>query len=218
MGQLRVVLADDHPFVLLGVKSALSKQQDMLIVGEAASPASAIHLLRTVPCDVFVTDLAMPEADDAAEDGVRFVRRVRAGWPDLRVVVLTSLTNAAVLQTLIVDEALSVINKKESLDDLVLAVRRARVGRTLVSRTILDAVAEASSEPAAMLAPGTLTPKESEVIEMFVGGRPISEIASLLDQDVRAISRLKRLAMSKLGVKNDAGLFAYTKITGQSEN
>lgn len=218
MSQLRVVLADDHPFVLLGVKSALSKQQDMLIVGEAASPASAIHLLQTVPCDVFVTDLAMPEADDAAEDGVRFVRRVRAGWPDLRVVVLTSLTSAAVLRALVADEALSMLNKKESLDDLVLAVRRARVGRTLVSRMTLDAIAEAGGQPADVLAPGKLTPKESEVIEMFVHGRPLSEIASLLDQDVRAISRLKRLAMSKLGVKNDAGLFACTKIMGQSEN
>lgn len=212
MEQLRVVLADDHPFVLLGVGAALSMHQDILIVGEAASPSSLLHLLQTVPCDVLVTDLTMPGTGGTAEDGVRLVRRVRFGWPSIHVVVLTSLTNAAILRALIADDAVSMLNKTESMDELVTAVRRARVGRTLVSRSILDALAEADGESADMLAMRTLSPKESEVVGMLVRGQSISEIARLLGRDVRAINRLKRMAMTKLGVRNDPALFAYIKV------
>jgi two-component system, NarL family, captular synthesis response regulator RcsB len=218
MEQLRVILADDHPFVLLGVGSALSMHQDILIVGEATSPASLIHLLQTVACDVLVTDLTMPVAGAAVEDGVRLVRRIRFGWPAIPVVVLTSLTNAAVLRAVISDDAVSMLNKTDSLDELATAVRRARVGCPLVSRSILDALAEAGGESADMPAMRTLSPKESEVIGMFVRGQSISEIARLLGRDVRAVSRLKRVAMAKLGVSNDLGLFAHAKVTEISEN
>lgn len=214
MEQLRVVLADDHPFVLLGVRSALSVRQDILIVGEATGPTALIHLLQTVACDVVVTDLTMPEAGGAVEDGVRLVRRIRFGWPALHVVVLTGLMNAAALRAVISDDAVSMLSKTESMDELVTAVRRAHSGRTLVSRSILDALAEADSESADMSAMCTLSPEEAEVIGMFVQGQSISEIARLLGRDVRAVSRLKRLAMAKFGASNAPGLFAQVKVNG----
>lgn len=215
MVQLRVVLADDHPFVLLGVRSAFSAHQDILIVGEAANPTSLIHLLQTVACDVVVTDLTMPETGGAAEDGVRLVRRIRSGWPALHVIVLTSVANAAILRAVISDDAVSMLNKTESLDELVAAVRRARTGCTFVSPSIVAALTDADDgESADTLAMRTLSPNEAEVIGMFVRGQSVSEIARLLGQDVRAINRLKHLAMSKLGVRNVPGLLAHVKVTG----
>lgn len=214
MEQLRVVLADDHPFVLLGVRSALSVHQDILIVGEATGPMALIHLLQTVACDVVVTDLTMPVAGGGVGDGVGLVRRIRLGWPALHVIVLTSLTNAAVLRAVVSDDAVSLLNKTESMDELVTAIRGARAGDTLVSRSILDALAEADSVSADMLAMRTLSPKEAEVIGMFVRGQSISEIARLLGRDVRTVSRLKRFAMAKLGVSNTPGLLARVKVMG----
>jgi two-component system, NarL family, captular synthesis response regulator RcsB len=142
MDSLRVILADDHPFVLLGVKSALSRHRDILIVGEAASPSAAIRLLQTIPCDVLVTDLNMPEAGNVARDGVHLVRRVRTGWPAVHVVVLTSSTNAIALRSLIANDMVSVLNKTDSLDELIVSVRRARTGEVLISRSILEAIVE----------------------------------------------------------------------------
>jgi DNA-binding NarL/FixJ family response regulator len=87
MDSLRVILADDHPFVLRGVKSALSTHRDILIVGEAPNPFAAIRLLQTVPCDVFVTDLSMPEAGNVASvldkcrSAVRFSMRSPKATP-----------------------------------------------------------------------------------------------------------------------------------------
>lgn len=136
MVQLRVVLADDHPFVLLGVRSAFSAHQDILIVGEAANPTALIHLLQTVACDVVVTDLTMPETAGTVEDGVRLLKRIRSGWPALHVIVLTSVTNAAILRAVISDDAVSMLNKTEPLDELIVAVRRAHTGCRFVSRSV----------------------------------------------------------------------------------
>lgn len=74
--------------------------------------------------------------------------------------------------------------------------------------------ADADGESADTLAMRTLSPNEAEVIGMFVRGQSVSEIARLLGQDVRAINRLKHLAMSKLGVRNVPGLLAHVKVTG----
>jgi two-component system capsular synthesis response regulator RcsB len=59
-----------------------------------------------------------------------------------------------------------------------------------------------------------LTPRETEVLGLFVGGMTISEIARRLDRDVRTVSRHKREAMIKLGVTNDPGLFAFVRAHG----
>jgi two-component system capsular synthesis response regulator RcsB len=214
MVQLRVVLADDHPFVLLGVRSALSAHQDILIVGEAANPASLIHLLQTVPCDVVVTDLTMPEITDAVEDGVSLVRRIRSGWPAVHVIVLTSLTNTAILRAVISDHAVSMLSKAESMDELVAAVRRGRTGRAFVSQSVMDALAEADVESTDTLTTRTLSPNEAEVIGMLVQGQSVSEIAHSLGRDVRDITRLKHLAMFKRGVRSVAGLLVDAEVTG----
>ena len=59
--KLRIVLADDHPFVLLGMRATFSADKSVEVVGEAVSAATLLKLLATTPCDVLVTDFAMPE-------------------------------------------------------------------------------------------------------------------------------------------------------------
>ena len=96
--KLRVVLADDHPFVLLGVRAVLAEAGGIEVVGEASSPGALFQMLSALPCDVVVTDLTMPGGPDDAEDGLLLLRRLRRDWPSLHIVVLTSITNVAILR------------------------------------------------------------------------------------------------------------------------
>jgi two-component system capsular synthesis response regulator RcsB len=214
MVNLRVIVADDHPFVLLGVRSALAAHGDITIAGEAASPSVLIDLLRRVACDVLVTDLTMPEVTGPAEDGLRLIRRLRRDWPALRIVVLTSLTHTAILRSVVSDGAVSMLNKTEPMDELVAAIRSASAGQTHISRSILEALAGLDSEPDGMPQMRNLSPRELEVIGMFAQGLSISEIAQALGRDVRTVSRQKRFAMTKLGIANDPGLFAFVRAHG----
>jgi two-component system capsular synthesis response regulator RcsB len=166
------------------------------------------------PCDVLVTDLTMPDASGDADDGLRLIRRIRGGWPAVRIVVLTSLTNAAILRSIMSDGVIGMLNKSESMDELAAAIRAAGAGRSYVSQSILLTLAEASGEPLGMSPMRNLSPRQAEVIRMFVRGKSISEIARDLGRDVRTISRQKRDAMAKLGVSNDPGLFAFVRAYG----
>ncbi|MGH8780893.1 response regulator [Paraburkholderia sp.] len=211
---LRVILADDHPFVLLGTRVSLAAHADVAVVGEAGSPAALLDLLRRTPCDVLVTDLTMPEADGSTADGLRLLTRVRHGWPALRIVVLTGLTNAAILRAILAEGVTGILNKIEPMDELIVAIRRAACGHAYLGKSILDAIAATSGDAPGTAARRPLSPREAEVVRLFADGQSISGIARTLGRDIRTVSRQKRDAMVKLGVRNDAGLFIYVRANG----
>ncbi|MFM0499612.1 response regulator [Paraburkholderia caffeinilytica] len=211
---LRIILADDHPFVLLGVRAALELHAGITIVGEATTPTSLIELLQSTPCDVLVTDLTMPEASGAVEDGLNLVRRIRSTWPLLRIVVMTALTNTAILRAIVSDGAVSTLSKMETMDELWQAIEASDKGRVYVGRTVVAALAQPRDEAGDLPPVPRLSRRQAEVIRMSVRGDSIAEIAVALGCHRRTVSRQKREAMGKLGVTNDPGLFAYIRAYG----
>ena len=212
--KLRIVLADDHPFVLLGIRATFSMDENLEVVAEAASAAELLRLLVYTPCDVLVTDFAMPEQGLQAEDGLRLIKRLRRDWPAISIVVLTSMSNVAILRSILAAGAMSLLNKVESMDELAAAVKFAGVGRRYLSTSIVSALAVAGAETDLLGEGPRLSPREIEVVRMFASGLSITEIARFMKRDVRTISRQKRDAMSKLGVQNDPGLFAFARAHG----
>jgi two-component system capsular synthesis response regulator RcsB len=214
--KLRIVLADDHPFVLLGIRATFSMDENLEVVAEAASAAELLRLLAYTPCDVLVTDFAMPEQDLQAEDGLRLIKRLRRDWPAISIVVLTSMSNVAILRSILAAGAMSLLNKVESMDELAVAVKFAGVGRRYLSTSIVSALAVAGAENDTLGEGPRLSPREIEVVRMFASGLSITEIARFMKRDVRTISRQKRDAMGKLGVQNDPGLFAFARAHGMT--
>jgi two-component system, NarL family, captular synthesis response regulator RcsB len=213
--KLRVILADDHPFVVLGMRALFAADESIEVVGEAANASSLLVELEKTPCDVLVTDFAMPEAGPETHDGLRLIRKVRENWPKVSIVVLTSVSNVAILRAILNAGAISLVNKAEPIELVSTAVRHASVGRRYVSTSFLAALAEAGAEAETQSpAAPRLSPRELEVVRLFAKGRSITEIATELDRDVRTISRQKRDAMNKLGVRNDPGLFAFVRASG----
>lgn len=215
---LRVILADDHPFVLLGVRAALEMHAGVIIVGEAATPTSLVELLQSTPCDVLVTDLTMPEESGVLEDGLDLVRRIRSGWPLLRIVVMTALTNTAILRAIVSDCVVSTLSKMEAMNELWQAFEAVCKGEIYVGRSIAEALAQPRDEACDLPLVSCLSRREAEVIRMSVRGHSISEIAVTLGCHRRTVSRQKREAMAKLGVTNDPGLFAYIRAHGVYES
>jgi two-component system capsular synthesis response regulator RcsB len=216
---IRIILADDHPFVLLGMRAALENQSGVAIVGEAVKPGSLIALLQTTPCDVLVTDLVMPDTCGAVGDSLDLVTHIRRAWPRLRIVVVTTLTNAATLQALLADSEVSVLSKSQSMRDLRVAVEVVRGGGCYIGRAVMKALASpetSASESGVIRASDTeplprLTGREAEVLHRMVSGESIAEIAATLGCHRTTVMRHKREAMTKLGVTNDPGLFSYVR-------
>src|SRR4051794_7191080 len=97
--KIRVVLADDHPGMIAGVRHELSSVPSIDLVGVASDSTSLMALLTEVSCEVVVSDYAMPAGE--VGDGIALFGQISRRHPDIRLVVLTMLDNPAVLHMLV---------------------------------------------------------------------------------------------------------------------
>lgn len=119
--RIRVVLADDHPVVLAGIKAVLRSAPEIDLVGKAGDGARALRLVRTECLEVAVLDVSMPEID-----GLDLTRRIAAEVPGVKVISLTVYEDRAYVQQLIGADARGYRLERSAAEDLV---RRAGRGR-----------------------------------------------------------------------------------------
>jgi len=207
---LRVILADDHPLVLVGGALAL-ENANVEVVGKARATDELLALLADRECDVVITDFLMPS--DRQDDGFALLDTIVKQYPGIAVVVLTMINRPAALQSMLNRGVLGIVDKRAPMDELATAARAVAAGETYLSETLLDILNEADEVSEAM--PGAaLSPRETEVIRQFVAGRSLQQIAESEGKSVKTISRQKRDAMRKLGVDHDSLLGDYVRDHG----
>src|SRR5688572_6708180 len=89
---LRIILADDHPIFLIGLRVVLEQNNGAKVIAQASNPDELLEILRRVEADVLVTDFMMP--DEHHNDGLRLLHRIRRDFPELPIIVVTMLNNA----------------------------------------------------------------------------------------------------------------------------
>lgn len=209
---IRFLLADDHPAVLFGMQKAIHNIDSFTLVGTARNSTEIVEILSQHPCDVLVTDYAMPTGEYG--DGISMVAFLTRRYPELRVVVMTMMDNPAILNALAAERVSCILSKSDDPSHLIPAVHAAFAGGTYYSptvRAILDAARSARSELGGRLA---LTRREAEVVRLFVSGLLVSEIAERLHRSKQTVSTQKISAMRKLGIERDADLYKYAIETG----
>ncbi|KWF93726.1 LuxR family transcriptional regulator [Burkholderia diffusa] len=209
--KINVVLADDHPVLLLGIKHELSGVSTLNVAGTASNSTELIDLLGRTPIDVLVTDYAMPGGEYG--DGMQLVSFLRRRFPDLKIIVFTAIANPALAAELLKFGVRSVLSKVDDIGHLISAIHAVQTGARYVSPA-LEAMQLATSAPAQACTSPELTKREAEVIRLYVSGMSIDEIAAQLHRTKQTVSAQKKNAMRKLGVKRDAQLFLYAYETG----
>ncbi|MCK3841169.1 MULTISPECIES: response regulator transcription factor [Pseudomonas] len=210
---LRVVIADDHPIFLIGLRAVLERDPHISIVGEANSPQALNALLQDCACDVLVTDFMMPAEPHA--DGLRLIDQLRRHYPDLPIVVVTMLNNAGLFHSILTLGVMGLLSKASLADELPQAIRQVRQQRTYVAQTIRQALSLAGEAGADRLhSQEQLSPRELEVIRLLATGMTVGQIAAHLHRSKQTVSAQKVSAMRKLGLTNDAALFIYVQEHG----
>src|SRR5262245_22463996 len=110
-----VIIADDHPVVVAGVETIL-KAHRYDVVARAHDTDTLFDALSDHPCDVVVTDYSMPEGSQP--DGMPMIRRIRATRPETGIVVLTMLSNPAILRSLLDMGVAAIFDKRTNLRDI----------------------------------------------------------------------------------------------------
>lgn len=204
---VRVVIADDHPLILASVEALLAATQGVKVVANARSASELLDCLASTPCDVLITDYSMP---GDLVDGLSLIRKIRRDHPQLPVAVVTMLTNPAVHISLMRMGVQALIDKASEARDVITAVQAIQRGKDFVSATFKGRMIHFVQNDVRR----GLTPKEAEVLRLFVSGLTVSAIAELCARSVKTISRQKLDGMKKLGLKSDAELFAYAREHG----
>ncbi len=203
MPQMSVLLADDHPIVLMGVREIIERDPRFKVVGEAQSSSELISKVSQLSPDVIITDYNMP-GDDQYGDGTRLVEYLRRHFPEPRVLILTVISNPQVLTWLYELGISAVISKNTGLEQILVALdafyREGHYQQDMPDGTPGDDVDDVSQKLS------HLTVREFEVLRLFASGLSAGDIALSLNRSIKTVSTLKVSAMRKLDVDNDQAL------------
>jgi DNA-binding NarL/FixJ family response regulator len=211
--KIRIVLADDHPIVLDGLRNLIRAEPDFELVGEAASGLSALKIIRKQRPDVAVLDISMPELN-----GILLSRRLAGEMPALRLLVLTLHEDRAYLNQALEAGVRGYVLKRSAVENLVQAIRAVMVGGLYIDPAIVGRVFESKQVNKRLAArkgvAPALTDREADVLKMAALGFTNKEIASRLDVGVKSIETYKARGLEKLGLKTRAELVRYASGQG----
>jgi two-component system NarL family response regulator len=168
-GVIRVLIADDHPVVCLGLLGIINVQPDMTVVGQARSGNEAVELARKHSPDVVLMDLRMP-----GMGGVEATAAIRAEQPNSAVIVLTTYQGDEDIRKALAAGAQSYLLKGMSHLKLLEAIRSVGSGHQYFPRSIRNSVPEKLNRPA-------LSPRELDILRLIVKGLSNQEISEALN-------------------------------------
>jgi two-component system response regulator NreC len=204
VSQIRIVLADDHRVVRLGLRLVLEVEPDFEVLGEAGDMAEARRKVEALKPDVLILDLNMP-----GEASLDAIPNLREQYPHTQVVVLTMQDDPAFARDALRAGALGYVLKESAESELVEAVRRASQGLGYLNPGLGGQLA--TDAAAGGDAPDALSPRELEVLALLAEGHTNAEIAARLFLSPRTVESHRANIQSKTGRKTRAELVVYAR-------
>lgn len=137
MNNMNVIIADDHPIVLFGIRKSLEQIEWVNVVGEFEDSTALINNLPKLDAHVLITDLSMP--GDKYGDGITLIKYIKRHFPSLSIIVLTMNNNPAILSAVLDLDIEGIVLKQGAPTDLpkALAALQSRKGRNLPRKAFL---------------------------------------------------------------------------------
>jgi DNA-binding NarL/FixJ family response regulator len=208
---IRVLIADDHALVRTGFRMILERAPDMAVVGEAGDGEQAVALTLDVVPDVVLMDVRMPDVD-----GVEAARRICAGAPGVRVLILTTFDLDEYVYAALRAGASGFLLKDALAPDLLAAIRVVARGDAVVApsvtRRLLERHVGIGAPPAAPVGwPDALTEREREVLALVARGLSNTEIADRLYVSEGTVKTHVSRILAKLALRDrvQAVVYAY---------
>jgi len=204
---IRILIADDHEVVRIGLVSLLDRQAGFRVVGEAGSGNEAVRLARALRPDVVVMDIRMPDGS-----GTDACRTITAELPDTPVVMLTSYADEEALFEAIAAGASGYVLKRIGSDELVNAIRTVADGRSMLDPAVTAAVLErlrhaAHAEESGAF--GELTDQERRVLAHLAQGESNREIATAMQLAEKTVRNYVSNILAKLSLASRAQAAAF---------
>ncbi|GIT81773.1 DNA-binding response regulator [Leifsonia sp. LS1] len=193
---IRVFLADDHEIVRRGVAALVDGQDDMEVVGEAATAAQAQARIIAVLPDVAVLDVRLPDGS-----GIDVCRAVKQAQPGIRCLMLTAYDDEDAIRSAVIAGADGYVVKDIRAGRLLDDIRAASRGRTLIDPRVADRVTARLREPADDPRFASLGLRERQVLALIADGLTNRQIAQRLGLAEKTVKNYVSSLLSKLGLE-----------------
>lgn len=212
---LRIALLDDHALIREALKVRLSMESDFKIIGVFSGSPALLAALRVQAPDLLVLDYQLREDE---LDGLRLIELLRSHYPEMRILVFSSIERPATVNMAIRAGVGGFFGKSQETEHLVRAIRTVALDRLYLSPEMaatLDTMPQAQVANDGEAVPGAdalvdypaLSPKEREVLRCCLEGMSVSQIAIKFLRSRKTISGQKQAALRKLNVRTDTELF-----------
>jgi DNA-binding NarL/FixJ family response regulator len=188
--RIRILVAEDHLVARVGVTTIVNMQEDMQVVAEASNGAQAVEMYREHRPDVALLDMRMPVLS-----GVEAASRIRAEFPDARMIALTTYGGDEDIRRALAAGVLAYLTKDVLHDELLKAIRAVHAGSSYLPSAV-------SSALAAQMTRADLSPREVQVLELIVQGMPNKQIAYTLSIAEHTVKNHVKNILAKLGAQD----------------
>jgi DNA-binding NarL/FixJ family response regulator len=211
-----LVLADDHQILRDGIKAILARQEEFVVVAEAANGLDAIQICKQLRPDLVLMEIALPGVN-----GVEVTAELLRHVPATKVLILSMYDDEQSVVGSIRAGARAYVLKRNSASDLLEALRMVAHGGSYLSPQVSDRLlrriqrgdlaGEAGAEPLE-----SLSPRELQVMRLVTEGHTSKEIAALIHLGLQTVRSYRKTLMRKLGVTNAASLTQLAVSAGMS--
>ena len=190
MSKIRILIADDHMLMRMGITALVNSTKDMTIIGEAKNGRQAVELADSLKPDVIIMDLMMPEML-----GSEATRLIHEAHPEIRTVILTTYGTSVELAKAVTNGAVGVLLKDKVDLDLVSTIRFVVAGNQVVPTRLLEQIEQDK-------ALSKLTDRQLEILASVAQGQSNADIALQFGLSEITVKKHLSATFSRLGVAN----------------
>jgi DNA-binding NarL/FixJ family response regulator len=198
---IKVLICDDHPLVLEGIRAVLETFEHIKVVGAVNSAMAALALSEAHRPDVVMMDINMPDLS-----GLDAVELFRERFPQARLLMLSMHDSREYISTAVMYGASGYILKDVSTSEIIAAIEAVAANGTYFSSGVADALMRNGPKKDSTI---PLTTREQAVLLLLARGKSNKDVAAHLDISVRTVETHRKNIKKKLGIPTTAGLTRY---------
>lgn len=203
----RILIVDDHPIILNGLKNLFKNIEEVTLAGIASNGIEALKIMAERKVDILVSDLQMPEMD-----GFELITQVKRRFPFIKIIVLSMHNDIWRIKKLLNLDVAAILSKSLGETEMKKALEAISNNEKYYdehTKTVIVDIVTNGDTKSADPNSSTLTDREIQIIQYIYEGLTTKEIADLMNKSRNTIETHRKNMFFKCGVKNIAGLIKY---------